>query len=174
VIILEEYNILVNAINKKINKIKKNTPIVSPQQIINYPVSAFELFSNKEFTHNIKIAYEGELKKVSLRTIPSPGDLTKVFIGMGHKNYDEQQGNIIVTAVPYNSESEAYSYDEQRRILYIAIKIKKSMYGKIVDLILPCKKIIKSILPVDPKEPVILCGQHYKYPLVTILGKIVK
>jgi hypothetical protein len=97
-------------------------------QHIGFVYTAYELFTNCKKECTIDIAYEGTMRKVVVDYIATPECMTDTLYGMGHKNFDEYRGNIIIVCKVENDPNEAFEYEETSKVLTIRKKYK-SRYG---------------------------------------------
>lgn len=93
-------------------------------QTVGFVYTTYELFTNVKKDCSINVAYEGTMKIVHVEFTATPEIMTETLYGMGHKNFEEYRGNIIILAKVENDPNEAFHYDTNTKVLVIRKKYK--------------------------------------------------
>jgi hypothetical protein len=174
IIIISEMYDLSNFISDMQNERLQNKIIKSPTQHINYNVSTFDLFACTSFSIDVPIAYESVMKNSHITFSFSPDNIERKFESIGHKNYGQSQGDIVVRCVHYNDLDEYFYYNEKNKELLVYKELLPKHNNKIIQVILPCNTIIETLLPVDNVANMHFCGYHPKYKFIKVYLALIK
>ncbi len=171
IIIINEMYDLSEMLYDVLKNHSQHKKIKSPTQIVNYNVSTFDLFAGTAFTITVPIAYECQSKGVTIAFSFSVDHREEVFASIGHKNYDQLQGDIVVKCIHYNDNDENFFYDEKNNELIVYKELANRHKNKHLQIILPCKTIVETFLPIENLDDNYFCGYHPKYQFIKVFCK---